>query len=87
MIAIGFSTRTATLSRPVGWEAESWGYHGDDGRIFTSHNVGKHYGPQFNKGDVVGCGINFKENSAFYTRNGVHLGKNGLHGNSVRATY
>ncbi|KAF5016924.1 hypothetical protein F66182_11239, partial [Fusarium sp. NRRL 66182] len=73
-IGIGFSTKTATLSRPVGWEPEAWGYHGDDGRCFTGQNIGRHYGPQYNEGDVIGCGVNFKENSAFFTKNGVKIG-------------
>lgn len=74
-IAIGFSTKAATLSRPIGWEPESWAYHGDDGRCFTAQNVGKVFGPTFNKNDVIGCGVNFKSNSAFFTRNGILLGK------------
>ncbi|KAK5992403.1 Ran-binding protein 9 [Cladobotryum mycophilum] len=72
-IAIGFSTKAAATSRPVGWEAESWGYHGDDGRCFTGQNIGRHYGPTFNHGDVVGCGVNFRDRTAFFTKNGVKL--------------
>ncbi|KAF5246539.1 hypothetical protein FAUST_1265 [Fusarium austroamericanum] len=73
-VSIGFSTKTAALSRPVGWEPESWGYHGDDGRCFTGQNIGKHFGPVYNVNDVIGCGVNFKENSAFFTKNGVKIG-------------
>ncbi|KAH7192955.1 uncharacterized protein B0J16DRAFT_67590 [Fusarium flagelliforme] len=73
-ISIGFSTKTAGLSRPVGWEPESWGYHGDDGRCFTGQNIGRHFGPSYNVNDVVGCGVNFKENHAFFTKNGVKIG-------------
>ncbi|GKT99764.1 spry protein [Fusarium langsethiae] len=73
-VSIGFSTKTAVLSRPVGWEPESWGYHGDDGRCFTGQNIGRHFGPTFNVNDVVGCGVNFKENNAFFTKNGVKIG-------------
>ncbi|UZP35980.1 hypothetical protein NXS19_003796 [Fusarium pseudograminearum] len=73
-VSIGFSTKAAALSRPVGWEPESWGYHGDDGRCFTGQNIGKHFGPVYNVNDVIGCGVNFKENSAFFTKNGVKIG-------------
>ncbi|KAK7403812.1 hypothetical protein QQX98_010409 [Neonectria punicea] len=73
-IGIGFSTKTATLSRPIGWEPEAWGYHGDDGRCFTGQNIGRHYGPRYNTGDVIGCGVNFRDNTAFFTKNGVKIG-------------
>ncbi|RDA93597.1 hypothetical protein CP533_6137 [Ophiocordyceps camponoti-saundersi (nom. inval.)] len=72
-IAIGFSTKATSLSRPVGWEPDSWGYHGDDGRCFSGQNIGRSYGPTFCAGDIIGCGVNFRENSAFFTKNGVKL--------------
>ncbi|KAH7325955.1 concanavalin A-like lectin/glucanase domain-containing protein [Stachybotrys elegans] len=72
-VAVGFSTVGASLSRPVGWEPESWGYHGDDGRCFAGHNSGRQYGPTFTAGDVVGCGVNFRDGTAFFTRNGVRI--------------
>ncbi|RCI09311.1 hypothetical protein L249_1555 [Ophiocordyceps polyrhachis-furcata BCC 54312] len=75
-IAIGFSTKDTSLSRPVGWEPDSWGYHGDDGRCFSGQNIGRSYGPTFNTGDIIGCGVNFRENSAFFTKNGVKLSEN-----------
>lgn len=73
-IAVGFSTKTASIDRPVGWEPESWGYHCDDGRCFTGQKIGRPFAPTFSAGDVIGCGINFKERSAFYTKNGASLG-------------
>ena len=62
------------MNRLPGWEPESWGYHGDDGNAFCSHGPGKSYGPQFTANDVIGCGVNFNNRSAFFTKNGVHLG-------------
>lgn len=32
------------------------------------------YGPKFGTGDIIGCGIDFRDMSAFYTKNGVYLG-------------
>ena len=63
------------MTRLPGWEPESWGYHGDDGNAFSCHALGKGYGPLFASGDIIGCGINFKNNTAFFTKNGTHLGK------------
>ena len=37
-IAIGFSTAEASLERLAGWETHSWGYHGDDGKMFFESN-------------------------------------------------
>ncbi|KAI5807630.1 hypothetical protein DFH27DRAFT_328115 [Peziza echinospora] len=74
LIAIGFSTSKPPMTRLPGWEPESWGYHGDDGNAFSCHAPGKAYGPLFASGDIIGCGINFKNNTAFFTKNGTHLG-------------
>jgi hypothetical protein len=74
MIAVGFSSRKASLERLPGWETESWAYHGDDGKIFFGESTGKNYGPTFTINDIIGCGINFWTGCAFFTRNGVDLG-------------
>lgn len=58
----------------IGWDPESWGYHGDDGHSFAGSGSGKTYGPCFTTGDIIGCGVNFAEQSAFYTKNGKFLG-------------
>lgn len=72
-IAVGFSTAQASLERLPGWETHSWGYHGDDGKIFSGEHAGRNYGPTFTANDVVGCGINFNSGQAFFTLNGRDL--------------
>ncbi|KAI1250917.1 hypothetical protein MGN70_007978 [Eutypa lata] len=72
-VCIGLSTKNVSLSRPPGWEIESYGYHGDDGDIYFQSNTGKRYGPHFGTGDTVGCGVNFRTKTAFFTKNGVNL--------------
>jgi Ran-binding protein 9/10 len=72
---VGLAQKSVALSRPPGWEPESYGYHGDDGHAYSGHNVGKVYGPPFTTGDTVGCGINFRTGIVFFTKNGVNLGK------------
>lgn len=78
LIGIGFSSSKVALHRLPGWEPESWGYHGDDGFSFCSTSSGKAYGPKFGTADVIGCGINFRNNTAFFTKNGVNLGTLGI---------
>lgn len=73
-IGIGFSGKNVPLSRLPGWEPDSWAYHGDDGHSFCCQSSGKHYGPPFTAGDIIGCGVNFRTGSAFFTKNGDHLG-------------
>ncbi|KAH7025871.1 CTLH/CRA C-terminal to lish motif domain-containing protein [Microdochium trichocladiopsis] len=69
-VCIGVSNKSVPLSRPPGWEPESWGYHGDDGEVYVGANVGKKYGARFGPGDFVGCGVNFRTRKIFFTRNG-----------------
>ena len=74
MISVGFSTQTAKLEKLPGWEPESWGYHGDDGKLYEK-SIGKVYGPTFTTGGVIGCGVNFRTNTAFFTNGGNPLGE------------
>lgn len=73
-ISVGLVSRDFKLNRLPGWEKNSWGYHGDDGSSFAAEKTGTPYGPQFGAGDVIGCGIDFSQNRAFYTKNGALLG-------------
>lgn len=73
-ISVGLVSRDFKLIRLPGWEKNSWGYHGDDGSSFAAEKTGTPYGPQFGAGDVIGCGIDFSQNRAFYTKNGALLG-------------
>ncbi|KAL1302833.1 hypothetical protein AAFC00_003166 [Neodothiora populina] len=75
LIGIGFSNQKANLNRLPGWEPESWAYHGDDGYSFACTASGKQYGPKFSSLDVIGCGVNFKHATAFFTKNGQFLGE------------
>ncbi|TVY31087.1 Ran-binding protein [Lachnellula hyalina] len=72
-VGVGFSSKSAPLSRVPGWEPESWAYHGDDGHSYGGQSSGKHYGPPFAATDVIGCGVNFRTGCAFFTKNGDFL--------------
>lgn len=86
LIGIGFSGSKPNLNRLPGWEIDSWGYHGDDGYSFACSATGKAYGPKFSALDVIGCGINFRTGSAFFTKNGIFLG-DAFHGIKLDRLY
>eukprot|EP00581_Thalassiosira_minuscula_P000844 CAMPEP_0183742990 /NCGR_PEP_ID=MMETSP0737-20130205/64985_1 /TAXON_ID=385413 /ORGANISM="Thalassiosira miniscula, Strain CCMP1093" /LENGTH=1110 /DNA_ID=CAMNT_0025978593 /DNA_START=216 /DNA_END=3548 /DNA_ORIENTATION=- len=75
-VAIGLSTPSfRPHNRMPGWDAESYGYHGDDGGIFHGHgNMLREYGPAFGPGDTVGCGLDYARGRVFFVKNGVFLG-------------
>jgi hypothetical protein len=75
-VAVGLATSSFHLqSRMPGWDCLSFGYHGDDGGIFHSSGaMEKRFGPSFGSGDTIGCGIDFAEQSIFFTLNGNFLG-------------
>lgn len=74
LIGIGLVSRKSLTNRLPGMDKNSYGYHGDDGYIFSTASPGKPYGPTFTTDDVIGCGLNTITNSCFYTKNGVFLG-------------
>ncbi|KAL7796630.1 ankyrin repeat-containing domain protein [Trichoderma ceciliae] len=77
--AIGFcDERTALGGVQLGWQKKSWGYHGGDGKIFhpsISSEGSSPFGSAYGKGDVIGCGVNFEKDVAFYTLNGKIIGR------------
>ncbi|KAH9947069.1 SPRY-domain-containing protein [Amylocystis lapponica] len=70
----GFSSGDVRLSRLPGSEKHSWGYRAEDGWALPGQKDGRPYGPTFEASDVIGCGVDFSQNKAFYTKNGVFLG-------------
>lgn len=73
-ISIGLCDADASLNKMPGQDNPSWGYHGDDGRIMACQGTSKDFGPRYGAGDTIGCGVNFRKNSIFYTKNGLLLG-------------
>lgn len=51
----------------VRWEANSCGYHGDDGLLYRGHGKGEAFGPTYTSGDIVGAGINYAAQEFFFT--------------------
>ncbi|KAF9056421.1 hypothetical protein BJ165DRAFT_513128 [Panaeolus papilionaceus] len=73
-ITIGFASRSVKFTRLPGWELCSWGYYGENGRALSGDKEGSAYGQPFGVGDIIGCGIDFTANKAFYTKNGIFIG-------------
>ena len=57
-----------------GWQTGSFGYHGDYGKKFDKYGDGTHYGPTFEVGDTIGCGININKQFVYFTKNSEYLG-------------
>ncbi|KAL9093255.1 MAG: hypothetical protein Q9165_003996 [Trypethelium subeluteriae] len=77
LIGIGFCEDRAPMDTMLGWDEGSWGYHADDGRAFSNGQgaqSSREYGDPYNVSDIVGCGVNFKEKTAFFTKNGEVIG-------------
>ncbi|KAK1764327.1 ankyrin repeat-containing domain protein [Phialemonium atrogriseum] len=75
---VGFCEEDTPLDIMLGWAEGSWGYHGDDGNVFNNGqriSTGDPYGPEYGQGAVIGCGVNFREETAFYTVDGEVIGR------------
>ena len=75
-VSIGLASAAFPLfGKQAGWDRHSYGYHGDDGSVYHSSGVGSaRFGPTFGVGDVVGCGLDYRDGSVFFTKNGRYLG-------------
>jgi len=82
-VAVGLSHRPAKTSywvpawrNPWSLAAFSWAYHGDDGSLgaYSPGTEIKNRLPgNFGPGDVIGCGVDLKKGTMFFTRNGERL--------------
>lgn len=73
-IGVGLTTRDVNMDRLPGWEPHSYGYHGDDGHIFSGRGTGHAYGPTFSTGDWLGVILNRVERTISFTKKGYDLG-------------
>eukprot|EP01024_Parvocaulis_polyphysoides_P002596 TRINITY_DN10779_c0_g1_i8.p1 TRINITY_DN10779_c0_g1~~TRINITY_DN10779_c0_g1_i8.p1 ORF type:complete len:446 (-),score=56.54 TRINITY_DN10779_c0_g1_i8:569-1825(-) len=73
-IGVGLQQKQTNVFRLPGWEKNSYGYHGDDGSIFSGAGQGRAYGPKFTMGDVIGVLFNQLDKSISFTKNGAEIG-------------
>lgn len=73
-VSIGFTDQDFRKDRQPGWEPNTFGYHGDDGRVFHNSGFGTPFGPTYTTGDTVGAGINNASQDVFFTKNGEFIG-------------
>jgi len=74
-IGIGFTGSCYNPGRQPGWDANTYGYHGDDGCKFSGNSArGEQFGPEFEVNDVVGAGVHLGRNEIFFTCGAPHRG-------------
>ena len=77
-IGIGLTPSVSDLTNMPGWLENTIGYHGDDGKLLyeecSQRGTASRYGPKFGTNDVVGCGVDMKKRTVFFTINGKYLG-------------
>ncbi|OTN65735.1 Uncharacterized protein PKNOH_S100042400 [Plasmodium knowlesi] len=73
-IVIGMTSKNYTINKNPGYEYNSFGYKNDDGKKIIDSKL-ESYSNGYTKYDIIGCGINYFDNSAFFTKNGKFLGK------------
>ncbi len=52
----------------------TYGFNGQLGTVSYFNTGSKQYGTKFGSNDIIGCGINFYDDTIFYTKNGQYLG-------------
>ena len=76
-VAIGLSDHVFPLSKMPGWSGgKSWAYHGDEGQLLDGNEFPQKrtFLEKYSTGDVIGCGVNMKEHTAFFTKNRIYQG-------------
>lgn len=74
-VSVGLIPRSYPMKgRQPGWDASSFGLHGDDGSLFCNSGSGTQFTDRFEVGDVVGVGWHFSSRRVFFAHNGRFIG-------------
>lgn len=73
---MGFCEEVTRLNQALGWGERSWAWHGDDGLVLEEDKDYElsRFSKAYGESDTIGCGIDFDNESAFYTKNGRIVG-------------
>ncbi|CAH8679394.1 unnamed protein product [Schistosoma rodhaini] len=74
LLALGVCSSRSSTNEWPGMEFTSYGYHSNSGTIYHNSKELPISAPSFGESDIIGCGVNFVNNSVFFTKNGVFVG-------------
>ncbi|CAH8567180.1 unnamed protein product [Schistosoma turkestanicum] len=74
LLALGVCSSRSSTNEWPGMEFTSYGYHSNSGTIYHNSKELPISAPRFGESDIIGCGVNFVNNSVFFTKNGVFIG-------------
>lgn len=74
-VGIGCCEEQMSLDEFLGWPQGSWGYHAEEGQLMAAGELNPVRGPRYQSGDIIGCGVDLREGTAFFTKNGERLGE------------
>ncbi|TNN15845.1 hypothetical protein EWB00_001056 [Schistosoma japonicum] len=74
LLALGVCSSRSSTNEWPGMEFTSYGYHSNSGTIYHNSKELPISAPSFGESDIIGCGVNFVNNSVFFTKNGVFIG-------------
>ncbi|KAI6653155.1 SPRY domain-containing protein 3-like [Oopsacas minuta] len=78
-ISIGLTHATYSLSRHVGLDSNSLGYHAVNGNLYHASGAGQDFGSSCTIGDIMGCGIDYDSSisqgmaQVYFTKNGERI--------------
>ncbi len=70
-ITLGFADKEVVKNKQCGLMTNSFGYNGNGKKYHE--DIKDTFGPKWNKGDIIGCGLFFSKKSIFYTHNGKFI--------------
>ncbi|CAH8633362.1 unnamed protein product [Heterobilharzia americana] len=74
LLALGVCSSRSSTNEWPGMEFTSYGYHSNSGTVYHNSKELPVSAPTFGESDIIGCGVNFVNNSVFFTKNGVFIG-------------